>query len=180
MKLLFYRIITHLWEGIMAQAAAKTSAAKLSEGQKAPDFNLPVEGGKTVSLSSLKGKNVVLYFYPKDDTPGCTVEANDFAKAMGDFEKANTVILGVSRDSIKSHEKFREKYCLPFSLISDEAGSMCEDYGVWVEKSMYGKTYMGIERSTFLIDTSGTIRKIWPKVKVDGHCLDVLSSAKSI
>src|SRR6185437_8464509 len=117
---------------------------------------------------------------PKDDTPGCTVEAKDFRDHVKDFEKANTVIIGVSKDSLASHEKFKEKYCLPFPLASDETGRVCEEYGVWVEKSNYGKTYMGIERTTFLIDKTGVIRHIWRKVKVDGHVKDVLEAAKAL
>lgn len=163
----------------MPTAAAKKPTG-LSIGDKAPDFNLPTDGGGSVSLSALKGKNVVLYFYPKDDTPGCTVEAKDFRDRIEQFKKADTVILGVSKDSVKSHDKFKEKYCLPFGLISDEEGKMCEDYGVWVEKSMYGKKYMGIERTTFLIDKQGKIAKIWNKVKVDGHADELLKSAQEL
>lgn len=163
----------------MSTAAAKKSSG-LSVGDKAPEFKLPVDGGGSVSLSGLKGKNVVLYFYPKDDTPGCTIEAKDFRDRIAAFEKADTVILGVSKDSVKSHDKFKEKYCLPFNLISDEEGKMCEDYGVWVEKSMYGKKYMGIERTTFLIDKQGKIAKIWNKVKVDGHAEELLNSAREL
>jgi thioredoxin-dependent peroxiredoxin len=159
---------------------AKKLSAGLSVGDKSPDFSLPASGGKTISLSSLKGKNVVLYFYPKDDTPGCTVEAKDFRDHLKEFEKANAVILGASKDSVKSHEKFQEKFCLPFPLLSDEIGSLCADYGVWVEKSMYGKTYMGIERTTFLIGKDGTIKNIWPKVKVDNHVQEVLAAVKAL
>jgi len=161
------------------KAAASNKHSDLSAGSKAPDFSLPANSGKNVSLSALKEKNVVLYFYPKDDTPGCTIEAKDFRDHIKDFEKANTVILGVSKDSTESHDKFREKYCLPFDLVSDNA-SMCEDYGVWKEKSMYGKTYMGIERATFLIDKTGIIRQVWPKVKVEGHVKEVLEAVKAL
>jgi peroxiredoxin Q/BCP len=156
------------------------TAKPLSVGDKAPDFSMPVSDASSVSLSTLEGKNVVLYFYPKDDTPGCTLEAKDFRDNMGAFENADTVIIGVSKDSIKSHEKFREKFCLPFPLASDESGACCEAYGVWKEKSMYGKTYMGIERSTFLIDKKGILRAVWNKVKVDGHVAEVLAAARAL
>lgn len=161
-------------------STAKKMPVELSVGDKAPAFSLPTDGGKTISLASLKGKNVVLYFYPKDDTPGCTVEAKDFRDSMKDFEKLNTIILGVSKDSVKSHDAFKEKYCLPFPLVSDEAGGLCADYGVWVEKSMYGKTYMGIERATFLIGKDGIIKNIWRKVKVDNHVQEVLDAVKAL
>lgn len=164
----------------MAQAASKPSPSRPEAGDKAPDFTLPTDSGGTVSLSELKGKNVVLYFYPKDDTPGCTVEAKDFRDNIEAFKKADTVVLGISKDSVKSHDKFKEKHCLPFGLISDETGSMCEDYGVWVEKSMYGKKYMGIERTTFLIDKQGKIAKVWPKVKVEGHVAEVLQESQKL
>jgi peroxiredoxin Q/BCP len=152
----------------------------LEKEQIAPDFQLPVSSDKEFKLSSLRGKNIVLYFYPKDDTPGCTLEAKDFATHLEEFTKLNTVVIGISRDSLKSHSKFKEKYCLPFDLASDENGEVCEKYGVWVEKSMYGKKYMGIERSTFLVDKEGKIAKIWPKVKVDGHVAEVLAAIKNI
>jgi thioredoxin-dependent peroxiredoxin len=160
-------------------ATAKKPAPTLSVGDKAPDFNLPADGGRTIRLSELKGKKVVLYFYPKDDTPGCTIEAKDFRDFAKDFEAAGAVVIGVSKDSVGSHEKFKEKYCLPFPLVSDESGATCEAYGVWAEKSMYGKTYMGIERTTFLIDTGGTVRNVWRKVKVDGHVKEVLAAVKA-
>lgn len=165
----------------MPTSAKKTAAtAALQQGSPAPDFNLPTDGEGEVSLSKLKGKKVVLYFYPKDDTPGCTVEAKDFGAAMKEFEKAGAVIIGVSKDSVKSHDKFKAKFCLPFALASDEEGSTCEDYGVWVEKSMYGKTYMGVERATFLIDGKGNLAKIWRKVKVEGHAQEVLAAVKAL
>lgn len=158
-----------------------TTATKLSSqleiGATAPDFSVPTETGEILSLSALKGKQVVLYFYPKDDTPGCTIEAKDFRDHIEDFKSASTVVIGVSKDSVKSHEKFVEKLCLPFSLASDEHSTMCEDYGVWVEKNMYGKKYMGIERTTFLIDAKGVITAIWRKVKVEGHVAEVLEAA---
>jgi peroxiredoxin Q/BCP len=159
-------------------STAKKLSAELSVGDKAPEFSLPGDGNKTISLLGLKGKNVVLYFYPKDDTPGCTVEAKDFRDSMKDFERLNTIIIGVSRDSVESHDAFKSKYCLPFPLVSDESGSVCEAYGVWVEKSMYGKSYMGIERATFLIGKDGAIKNIWRKVKVDSHVQTVLEAAK--
>ena len=164
----------------MTAATNQNKSSPLAVGDKAPDFTLPADGSKMVSLSGLKGKNVVLYFYPKDDTPGCTVEAKDFRDHMKDFEAANTVIIGVSKDSVDSHDKFRKKYCLPFTLVSDETGKTCEDYSVWAQKSMYGKSYMGIERTTFLIDKTGAIANIWPKVKVDGHVMETLNAAKAL
>lgn len=160
--------------------AAKKQTTGLNLGDAAPAFSLPTETGEIIELSALKGKKVVLYFYPKDDTPGCTVEAKDFRDAIEDFKSSDTVVLGVSRDSVKSHAKFSEKYCLPFSLVSDESTEMCENYGVWVEKSMYGKKYMGIERSTFLIDAKGAIRQIWRKVKINGHVAEVLEAARNL
>ena len=153
---------------------------KLSAGDKAPAFDMPTNDNKNVSLSGLSGKNIVLYFYPKDDTPGCTIEAKDFRDNIKDFDKLNTVIIGVTKDSVKSQDKFSEKYCLPFPLASAENTSVCEDYGVWKEKMNYGKAYMGIERSTFLIDKKGIIRQIWRKVKVDGHVIAVLEAVKSL
>ena len=149
-------------------------------GAAAPDFTLPTNGGGSVTLSALKGKKVVLYFYPKDDTPGCTIEAKDFRDLMADFKAANTVIIGLSKDDVKSHDKFAEKFCLPFTLASDTDGAACEAYGTWVEKSMYGKKYMGIDRVTFLIDASGKIAQSWPKVKVEGHAKEVFDAAKAL
>lgn len=152
----------------------------LNEGDAAPDFTLPTDGGETITLSSFKGKNVVLYFYPKDDTPGCTTEAKEFTADVGAFEAANTVILGASPDPVKKHDKFKAKHELGITLVSDEELGMLEAYGVWVEKSMYGKKYMGVERSTFLIDAEGKIAKIWRKVKVKGHVEAVLEEAKAL
>lgn len=143
-------------------------------GEKAPDFQLPGAGGKTLSLSDYHGQWVVLYFYPKDDTPGCTTEARDFSALAGEFSASNAVVIGVSRDTVAKHDKFRDKHDLTVELASDETGSVCEAYGVWVEKSMYGKTYMGIQRATFLIAPDGTLAETWPKVKVKGHAQDVL------
>lgn len=149
-------------------------------GQAAPDFTLPTDGGKTLSLSELRGKKVVLYFYPKDDTSGCTAEACGFRDALPDFSKVDAVILGLSKDSVKKHDKFKEKYELPFTLLSDEEGEVCAAYGTWVEKSMYGRKYMGIERATFLIDEQGIVRQVWRKVKVPGHVDAVLKAAQEL
>lgn len=153
----------------------------LSEGQAAPEFTLPATGGKTISLADYRdNKNVVLYFYPKDQTPGCTKQACFFRDVQGEFEQAGAVILGVSADSVKSHEKFAEKHNLLFPLLSDEDKSVISAYGVWKQKSLYGKSFLGIERTTFAIDKSGIIRKIWPKVKVEGHIDEVLEFVKSL
>lgn len=149
-------------------------------GEPAPSFALATDTHGQISLKELAGKNVVLYFYPKDDTPGCTQEAKDFRELYEQFKKSDTAIIGVSKDSIKSHEKFREKFCLPFPLGTDADGTVCDAYGVWVEKSMYGKKYMGIERATFLIDKKGTLRQTWRKVKVEGHAQEVLEAAKGL
>ncbi len=148
----------------------------LQAGDTAPNFNLPADSGQQIKLSDYKGKKLILYFYPKDDTPGCTAESCDFRDNLKAFEKLGVSIIGVSKCSIKKHDKFKDKYSLNFPLVSDENGDMCEKYGVWVEKSMYGKKYMGIERSTFLIDETGKIEKIWSKVKVPGHVEEVKSS----
>ena len=153
---------------------------KLNPGDKAPDFTLPTDGGGKVTLKSLKGKNIVLYFYPKDDTSGCTKEAIDFNGLKAKFAKAETEILGVSPDSPTSHDKFKTKHKLGFTLGSDESKEMLEAYGVWAEKSMYGRKYMGVERTTFLIDGKGKIREIWRKVKVPGHAEAVLEAAKAL
>lgn len=151
------------------------------EGMEAPHFSLNDESGEVVSLADFAGKKyVVLYFYPKDMTPGCTTQACDFRDAEKDFSELNAVILGVSADSEKRHTKFIEKHGLPFSLLVDEDHQVSEAYGVWVEKKMYGKVFMGIERSTFLIDPTGTIVKEWRKVKVPGHIQEVLETIKAI
>ena len=149
-------------------------------GSIAPDFTLPTDGGGSLTLSSLKGQKVILYFYPKDDTPGCTAEACAFQTALPDFSAANAAIVGVSKDNPDSHDKFKTKYGLRFTLVSDGNGKVCEAYGVWVEKTNYGKKYMGIERSTFLVDEQGVIRKLWRKVKVDGHSAKVLDEVKAL
>ena len=150
----------------------------LKVGQKAPSFSLTNELGEKISLKSLTGKKVVLYFYPKDDTPGCTQESCDFRDNFARLKKSGAVVLGVSKDSETSHQKFKTKYSLPFSLLSDEEGKVCEAYGVWREKNLYGKKYMGIVRSTFLIDEAGKISKIYPKVSVAGHVDEVMKDLK--
>lgn len=151
----------------------------LTIGQTVPDLTLPVSGGGTLSLSSLRGKTVVLYFYPKDMTSGCTTEAENFRDLHDQFTAANAVILGVSKDSLKKHDQFVAKHALPFRLLSDEeTGALCEAFGVWVEKSMYGRTYFGIERATFLINADGVITHQWRKVKVAGHAAAVLKAVQ--
>ncbi len=152
----------------------------LKIGDKAPDFSLPATGWEPITLGGLKGKKAVLYFYPKDDTSGCTLEAQQFQSLKPQFSAAGAEIIGVSADSVKSHERFRQKYGLEFTLASDEGKAMLEAYGVWVEKSMYGRKYMGIERTTVLIDPEGRIARIWPKVKVPGHAEEVLEAAKAL
>jgi peroxiredoxin Q/BCP len=152
----------------------------LSVGTPAPDFTLPRDGGGQVTLKDFSGRKVVLYFYPKADTPGCTKEAISFNALRKAFAEADTAILGVSADPVKAQDKFRDKYSLAFPLVSDETHRMLEAYGVWGEKSMYGKTFMGVERLTYLIDRQGRIAKVWPKVKVDGHAEEVLESAKLV
>ena len=151
----------------------------LPEGAQAPDFELPASNGRTVSAAALKGRPYVLYFYPKADTSGCTKEACAFQEALPQLGKLGLEVIGVSRDPIKALDKFAAKYGLAFPLASDEAGALTEAYGVWVEKSMYGKKYMGIERSTFLVDASGQIKRAWPKVKVEGHASEVLAAMSS-
>ena len=155
-------------------------ARELQVGDKAPDFTLPANGGGSVSLSQLKGKSVVLYFYPKDDTSGCTAEAIAFNKAAKAFKTAGAIVVGLSKDSPKSHDKFKAKYDLSLTLACDEDTKVAQAFGVWVEKSMYGRRYMGMERATFLIDGRGVIREIWRKVKVPGHAEEVLSAAKAL
>jgi len=145
----------------------------LAQGDMAPDFTMPASGGRTVSLAELRGRPFVLYFYPKADTPGCTKEACGFQEALPQLGKLGVEVIGVSKDKMKPIEKFAEKYNLTFPLASDAETQVAEAYGVWVEKSMYGKKYMGLERSTFLIDATGKIAAIWPKVKIDGHAAEV-------
>ncbi|MGR3468926.1 MAG: thioredoxin-dependent thiol peroxidase [Shimia sp.] len=150
----------------------------LDIGTQAPDFTLPRDGGGTVSLSELRGKTVVLYFYPKADTSGCTKQASGFTAHMAAFESAGAVILGVSKDPVAKLDKFKAKHDLSVTFLSDEESDVCERYGVWKEKSMYGKTYMGIERTTFLIDPEGNIAQAWPKVRVPGHVEKVLEAVQ--
>ncbi|MEQ8665934.1 MAG: thioredoxin-dependent thiol peroxidase [Rhodospirillales bacterium] len=149
-------------------------------GKAAPPFSAPTDGGENLSLKDLRGGKVVLYFYPKDDTPGCTKEAMAFTEHLAQFKKAGTVVVGISKDSPAKHDKFVAKHGLKVRLVSDEDGTICEKFGVWVEKSMYGRKYMGIERATFLIDETGKIRQVWRKVKVPGHAEEVLAAASSI
>ncbi|MBB5520172.1 peroxiredoxin [Amphiplicatus metriothermophilus] len=153
---------------------------ELKEGAKAPPFKLPTDDGGEIALKDCAGKKLVLYFYPKDDTSGCTKEALDFSERIKAFEKAGAIVVGVSKDSVARHEKFKEKHGLKVALASDESGRMLDAYGVWVEKSMYGRKYMGIERATFLIDGKGVIRRIWRKVKVPGHAEEVLEAVKAL
>jgi peroxiredoxin Q/BCP len=154
--------------------------ATCEAGDAAPPFDLQIDAEKRVSLNNFRGKKLVLYFYPKDDTSGCTAEAIAFNALRNDFEKAGTAILGVSPDSVKSHAKFKAKHGLDLDLAADEGKAMLEAYGVWVEKSMYGRKYMGVERSTFLVGPDGRIAKIWRKVKVPGHAEEVLAAARAL
>ncbi len=149
-------------------------------GKKAPAFSLPATGEQTIALKDLKGRNLVLYFYPKDSTPGCTTEGQNFRDLYADFQQHNTEILGVSRDSIKRHENFKAKQSFPFELLCDEEEVLCHLFDVIKEKKLYGKTYMGIERSTFLIDATGVLRQEWRKVKVKGHVAEVLEAVKQL
>jgi len=155
-------------------------AKELKPGDPAPAIDLPTGGSGRVSLASLKGKRVILYFYPKDDTPGCTTEALSFTEKARSFAAANAVVVGVSRDSPAKHDKFAAKHGLKLILASDEDGKVCEKYGVWVEKQLYGRSYMGVERATFLIDEKGRIARVWRKVKVAGHTDEVLTEVKSL
>jgi peroxiredoxin Q/BCP len=152
----------------------------LEAGDKAPAFTLATDGGGKVKLSELRGKTVVLYFYPKDDTSGCTKEACGFRDTMPKLTKAGAVVIGVSKDSVASHDKFKAKHDLNFVLGADTEGAVCEAYGTWIEKSMYGRKYMGIDRATFVIDGAGTIRNVWRKVKVPGHVDEVLAAVKAL
>jgi thioredoxin-dependent peroxiredoxin len=155
-------------------------AAKLTEGTPAPDFRLARDGGGAVALSDFSGKKLVLFFYPKADTPGCTIEAKDFSRLQPAFAKAGVAVVGVSADAVKKQDAFKTKHQLTTPLGSDETHEMLEAYGVWGEKSMYGKTYMGIQRTTVLIGTDGRIARIWPKVKIEGHAEEVLAAAKAL
>ena len=152
----------------------------LKEGDKLPSFALSTDDGGEVSTKSLKGKKAVIYFYPKDHTSGCTKEAGDFRDAQREFRKAGIEVIGVSKDSLKSHAGFRAKQKLNFALGSDESGKVCNAFGTWIEKSLYGRKYMGIERATFLVDEKGVVRKVWHKVKVPGHVKEVLQAAKEL
>ncbi|GAK33774.1 hypothetical protein JCM17846_05870 [Iodidimonas nitroreducens] len=156
------------------------SATGPAIGDNAPDFSLPADGGDTLRLADFKGRKLVLYFYPKDNTPGCTTEAKDFSRLKAEFDAADTVVLGVSKDSVKKHDNFIAKQDLKIRLLSDEKGDLCERYGVWQEKQMYGRSYMGINRSSFLIDREGKIAHLWPKVKVKGHADEVLAACQSL
>ena len=152
----------------------------LGAGAKAPAFKLPRDGGGSVALKDFKGRSLVLYFYPKADTPGCTRESIDFSKLRAEFQKAGAEILGVSADPVAAQDKFKKKHGLTVALGSDETHEMLEAYGVWGKKSMYGRTYMGVTRTTFLIGPDGRIARIWPKVRVDGHATEVLAVAKAL
>ena len=155
-------------------------SSQIAEGDNAPDINLPTDGEGTFSLSGSTGKNVVIYFYPKDDTSGCTKEAIAFTEHLDQFKKLNTEIVGISADSVAKHDKFKAKHDLKVTLASDEDHAALEAYGVWVEKNMYGRKYMGIERSTFLVDSKGRLARVWRKVKVPGHVDDVLAAVKEL
>lgn len=163
----------------MTDTAAVTAAPAIVAGTPAPDFTMPTDGGGSVALSALRGKWVILYFYPKDDTSGCTKEACGFRDQLPDFTGADAVVIGVSKDSVASHDKFKAKYELPFTLASDKDTGVAEAYGVWVEKSMYGRKYMGLDRATFLIDPEGIVKQVWRKVKIPGHVEAVLKALKA-
>ncbi len=152
----------------------------LAVGDKAPSLTLPASGGGELSLAKLKGRPVVVYFYPKDNTSGCTREAQDFQAAMAKFKKAGAEVIGISKDSVASHDKFSAKFDLAFPLLADTEGKACEAFGTWVEKSLYGRKYMGIERATFVIDAKGVVRHVWRKVKVPGHVDQVLAAVQSL
>ena len=154
--------------------------SELNAGDAAPEFDLPTDGGGRVSLDKLKGKSVIVYFYPKDDTSGCTSEAKAFSEMRTQFEEAGAAVVGVSKDSPISHDKFKAKHDLTLTLASDEEGAMLERYGVWVEKSMYGRKYMGIDRATFLIGGDGVVKQVWRKVKVPGHVDAVLKAVRAL
>jgi peroxiredoxin Q/BCP len=165
----------------VSQAVTKPAPEpKVHVGEELPPFTIHATGGKVITSDQLKGKKVVLYFYPKDATPGCTIEGRDFTKLHDQFKSSNTEVFGISRDDLKSHESFKEKEGFCFDLLSDETGELSETFGVWKEKNMYGKTYMGIERSTFIIDENGVLKKEWRGVKVEGHAEEVLNSVKNI
>ena len=155
-------------------------ATRPAVGQPAPGFSLPTDGGRTLSLAELLGSAVVLYFYPKDDTSGCTREALDFTANLAEFAAIRTVVIGVSKDPVKTHDKFIEKHGITVTLVSDADSNLCECYGTWIEKSMYGRRYMGIERATFLIDAIGILRREWRKVEVPCHATKVLLAARAL
>lgn len=161
-------------------AQAKAKSAILEAGEKAPTFELPTDEGNINTNEFLGKKNIVVYFYPKDDTPGCTTEGKDFSEHAEQFAAANTEIVGISKCSVDKHCKFKAKYGFNFALASDENSDVCEQFGVWVEKNMYGKKYMGIQRATFLINKEGIVSNAWPKVKVPGHVAEVLTAAKEL
>ena len=152
----------------------------LTIGDKAPDFTVATDGGGTFCLSEMVGHNVIIYFYPKDDTPGCTKEACEFRDSLPDFSKTSSKIIGISKDTVAKHDKFKSKYELPFTLGADVEGAVCEAYGTWVEKSMYGRQYMGIERATFLVDREGVVQGVWRKVRVKGHVEEVLAAVQNL
>lgn len=152
----------------------------IEPGMPAPDFTAPTDGSGTLTLSELRGRKVVLYFYPKDSTPGCTKEACHFKDRWPDFSAVNAEIVGVSKDSVKRHDNFKAKYALPFRLVADVDGSICDNYNTWVTKKLYGREYLGIERSTFLIDEEGVVRHVWRKIKVKGHADNVLEAAQEL
>ncbi len=156
------------------------AAAALAEGAPAPDFHLVRDGGDTISLADFKNRKLVLYFYPKADTPGCTIEAKDFSRLNAAFAKAGVAVVGVSADPVKKQDAFKTKHALATPLASDESHEMLQSYGVWGQKSMYGKTYMGIQRTTVLIGADGRIARIWPKVKIEGHAEEVLAAARAL
>lgn len=161
-------------------AAPKASKPAVALGKPVGSFSLLSTGGKEINLAEMKGKNIVLYFYPKDDTPGCTLEGKDFTRLHPDFSSTETEVYGISRDTLESHEKFKNKYCYSIDLLSDEDEKLCRHFGVIRPKNMYGKTVIGIERSTFVIDKDGVLRREWRKVKVDGHAAEVLDFVKTL
>ena len=152
----------------------------ITTGDPLPDFSLPRDGGGLLGPADFRGRKLVLYFYPKDDTPGCTVEALAFTALLPEFEAANTAVVAISKDSVRSHDRFRDKHALAVPLLSDEDGSVVERFGLWGEKTMYGRKFMGIERATFLADQAGVVRRAWPKVKVEGHAEEVLAAARAL
>lgn len=156
------------------------TGSAIEQGQSAPDFTLPRDGGGSITLSALRPGKVVLYFYPRDDTPGCTTEALDFTRLKDRFAASGTTVIGISKDDVGSHDKFCRKHGLGIILASDAEGDVCERYGVWGEKRMYGKTFMGIERTTILIDGAGRVARVWPRVKVAGHAEEVLAAAEAL